>query len=241
MSRTTFFKISIVILFIGTFIVAKLIGVDEYLSLTSVQDAIVALKNYTALYPILSGLIFIIVYVIVIGFSIPGATILTLTSGALFGAVLGTLLTNVGATLGATLSFLAARFVLGVTLQEKYATQLASVNEEMEKNAVSYLFTLRFIPVFPFFLVNLLSGLTRIPLRTFVWVTSLGILPGSFAYAFAGQQIASLESVKDVLSLNILFAFTLLGALALAPTMYKKIFRSQKVDSGDSTTTADVD
>ncbi|MBL4644270.1 MAG: TVP38/TMEM64 family protein [Candidatus Pacebacteria bacterium] len=235
-SRTAILRIFLILLFVSGFIAAQLFGVGEYLSLTSVQGLISSLTEYTSAHLILSSLIFIGVYIIVIGFSLPGATILTLTSGALFGAVTGTLLTNVGATIGATLSFLAARFIFGIALQEKYATKLVAINEEMEKNAVSYLLTLRFVPVFPFFLINVLSGLSRIPLRTFVWVTSLGILPGSFVYAFAGQQIASLTSVKDVLSLNVIIALVLLGIFAIAPTIYKKISGRNRVKDAVSDT-----
>ena len=123
---------------------------------------------------ILSLFLFISLYIIATAFSIPGDIILTLAGGFLFGIAVATVIVNIGATAGAVLAFLSARYLVGDRLQEKYQGQLNRFNEELNLNGPRYLLTLRFIPVFPFFLINFLAGLTNIPLRTFVWTTSVG-------------------------------------------------------------------
>jgi uncharacterized membrane protein YdjX (TVP38/TMEM64 family) len=163
----------------------------------------------------------------VAGFSLPGATIMTLAGGFLYTFFIGALYVNVGATAGATLAFLFARYIAGKSLQEKYGGRLEKFNSELDRNGWSYLLTLRFIPVFPFFLINIFAGLTKIPLRTFVWTTSVGIFPGSLIYAYAGQQLGDIGSVKDIFSGRVLLAFLLLAGLAIFPTLYKKIKKSK--------------
>jgi uncharacterized membrane protein YdjX (TVP38/TMEM64 family) len=151
--------------------------------------------------------------------------ILTLAGGFLFGGVVGTLLVNIGATTGATLAFLVARYLLRDTVERKFGGWLGPVQEGFNKNAFSYLITLRLIPLFPFFVVNLVSGLTRVKLGTYVAATALGIIPGSFVYAYAGQQLGSITSLKEIASPNVLAALALLGLLALVPVAYRKYFR----------------
>lgn len=166
--------------------------------------------------------IFIATYCVVTGLSLPGAAILTLAGGFLFGSVLGTVLVNIGATTGATLAFLAARYLLRDWVEQKFGDRLGSIQEGFSKNAFSYLMTLRLIPLFPFFLVNMVSGLTRVSVATYVAATAIGIIPGSFVYAYAGRQLGTINSLKEIASPNVLLAFTLLGLLALAPILYRK-------------------
>ena len=130
---------------------------------------------------------------------------------------------NISATTGATLAFLFARYIAGQALQRKYGDKIAKFNDDLERNGWSYLLVLRFIPIFPFFLINIFAGLTKIPLRTFVWTTSLGIFPGSLIYAYAGQQLGTIKTVKDIFSRTILLAFLLLAALAVFPVIYNKV------------------
>lgn len=173
----------------------------------------------------LSVISFISLYTFATSVSLPGAVILTLAGGYLFGTLASTLYVNIGATAGASLAFLSARYLLGDRLQEKYHNQLKKFNDEIERNGISYLLTLRLVPVFPFFLINFLSGLTRIPLRTFVWTTSLGIIPGTVVYAFAGQQIGSLNSPSEILSKRMITAFAVLALFALVPAIWKRAQR----------------
>ena len=166
--------------------------------------------------------LFIVVYIAVTGLSIPGATVLTLMGGFLFGPWLGTLFVNAGATVGAVLIFLAARYYLGKDIQKKYEDRLVQLNREIESNGKNYMLTLRLIPVFPFFLINLLSGFTNLPLRTFIWTTSLGIIPGSFVYAYLGSTGAS-SIGSGGFRIRVTIALVLLGLLSLMPPVIKKI------------------
>ncbi len=165
---------------------------------------------------------FILAYIAVTGLSLPGAVILTLAGGFLFGAGLGTLYVNLGATTGATLAFLAARYMLRDWVEQKFGKWLGPLQEGFAKNAFSYLMTLRLIPLFPFFVVNLVSGLTRMSVGSYVAATALGIIPGSFVYAYAGRQLGTINSLKEIASPQVIAAFVLLGLLALVPTVYKK-------------------
>ena len=167
--------------------------------------------------------IFIVAYAIVTGLSLPGAVILTLAGGFLFGAVGATFFVNIGATTGATLAFLTARYLLRDTVELKFGKSLRPFQEGFARNAFSYLLTLRLIPLFPFFVVNLVSGLTRVNVWTYVAATSIGIIPGSFVYAYAGRQLGTINSLKEIASPNIIGAFVLLGLLALVPIAYKKV------------------
>jgi len=168
---------------------------------------------------------FLAVYVVQTALALPGAAILTLAAGAVFGAVMGTLYANIGATLGATLSFLVARYLFRDTIQGKFGSRLAGMNRELEHAGLSYLLFLRLVPVFPFFLINLAAGLTKMPLRTFFIGTMIGIIPGGFVYCNAGASLASINSVGEILSLRVLGSFALLGLFALLPVLYGKFRR----------------
>jgi uncharacterized membrane protein YdjX (TVP38/TMEM64 family) len=173
-------------------------------------------------YPAAAG-IFVVAYIVVTGLSLPGAVILTLAGGFLFGSVIGTLLVNLGATTGATLAFLAARYLLRDWVEQKFSKWLGPIQEGFARSDFSYLMTLRLIPLFPFFVVNLVSGLTRMNVGTYVAATAMGIIPGSFVYAYAGRQLGTINSLKEIASPNVIGAFILLGVLALVPAIYKKV------------------
>ena len=209
----------IFLLGIGAFIFFDL---GQYLSLESLKANRDFLLTYTESNYALAVAVFIFVYILQTTFSLPGGAILTLTGGFLFGSVMGTVIVNIGATAGATLAFLAARYLLQDWVERKFGNRLGSIQAGFAKNAFSYLMTLRLIPAFPFFLVNLVSGLTRIKLGTYMLATSLGIIPGSFVFAFAGRQLGSINSLSEIASPPVLLAFTLLGLLALMPMAYRK-------------------
>ena len=215
-------KIIVAFLFVGAFIAAHLFGVGEYLSLMGIQMLLDTLHAQVVLHPVLAAVVFVGAYIGATGFSVPGATFLTLLAGALFGTWVAVVLVNIGATLGAALAFLSARFVLGETLQARYASQLQTFNNEIATHGAHYVLTLRLLPVFPFFLVNLLAGISTVPLRTFMWTTSLGIIPGSFVYAFAGKELATITDISMLASPGVIAAFVLLGLLALVPVAWNK-------------------
>jgi len=194
----------------------------RFLSLTALKENRDSLLVFTDANFARAVGIFIAAYVIVTGLSLPGAVILTLAGGFLFGPVLATLLVNIGATTGATLAFLTARYLLRDTVEQKFGKWLGPFQEGFAKNAFNYLLTLRLIPLFPFFVVNLVSGLTRVNAWTYLTATAVGIIPGSFVYAYAGRQLGSINSLKEIASPNVVGAFVLLGLLALVPVAYKR-------------------
>ena len=216
-------KIVIVLLFAVAIAAFFLLDLKQYLSLEALKSNRDQLLDFTQRHYTAAVALFLLAYVLQTVFSLPGAAILTLTGGFLFGSLLGTVYVNVGATAGATLAFLTARYVLRDWVEQKFGHRLGALQHGFAQNAFSYLLTLRLIPLFPFFLINLLSGLTRVNVGTYIAATSLGIIPGSFVYAFAGRQLGTINSLKEIASPNVILAFTLLGLLALVPILYKKI------------------
>jgi len=166
---------------------------------------------------------FMALYVLQTALSLPGAAILSLAAGAIFGAVMGTVYANIAATIGATLAFLATRYLLHDAVMRKFGDRLEKLNRELETRGLNYLLFLRLVPLFPFFLINLAAGLTRLPLRTFVIGTMLGIIPGGFVYCNAGASLATITSLGEVASARVLGSFALLGLFALVPVIYSKI------------------
>src|SRR4026208_1529144 len=194
----------------------------RFLSLDALKDNRDYLLSFTETHSAVAAALFVLAYVAVTGLSLPGAVILTLAGGFLFGFVWGTLFVNLGATTGATLAFLASRYLLRDWVERKFGKWLGPVQQGFAQNAFSYLMTLRLIPLFPFFAVNLVSGLTRMNVGTYAAATALGIIPGSFVYAYAGRQLGTLNSLREIASPHVLGAFVLLGVLALSPIVYRK-------------------
>lgn len=219
-----FIILAILALGIGAFFYFDL---GRYLSLETLQANRDGLLSYTRNNYSVAVALFIAIYIVQTAFSLPGGAIMTLAGGFLFGSALGTLFVNLGATLGATLAFLAARYVLRDWVERKFGDRIEPIQAGFAQNAFSYLLTLRLIPAFPFFLVNLVSGLTRINLGAYTVATSIGIIPGSFVFAFAGEQLGSINSLKEIASPPVLLAFTFLGLLALLPIAYRK-FKNRK-------------
>lgn len=197
------------------------LDLGQYLSLEGLKANRDRLLAFTEANYVGAVALFVVAYCAVVGLSLPGGTIMTLAGGFLFGSLLGTLYVNVGATL----AFLAARYLLRDWVERKFGVRLAPIQEGFAKNAFNYLMTLRLIPLFPFFLVNMVSGLTRVSIGTYMAATSLGIIPGSFVFAYAGRQLGTINSLREIASPNVLTAFTLLGALALVPVLYKQYVR----------------
>jgi uncharacterized membrane protein YdjX (TVP38/TMEM64 family) len=200
-----------------------LLDLNSYLSLETIKANRDRLLAYTGEHYLSSVLIFILLYITQAALSLPGSAIFTLTGGFLFGTIAGTLYANIGATGGASLAFLAARYLFHDWIEARWGRRLAAFQRGFAHNAFGYLMTLRLMPIFPFFIINLLSGLTKTPLGTFAAATSLGIIPGGLVYAYAGRQLGTINRLADIASPRVLFAFTLLGLLALAPTAYRSL------------------
>ncbi|MES9861412.1 MAG: FAD-dependent oxidoreductase [Candidatus Thiodiazotropha sp. LLP2] len=193
---------------------------DRYLTLDylkSQRDAIVSWKEAQ---PLFASVSFFVVYVAVTALSLPGAAIMTLAVGAVFGFFWGLLLVSFASTIGATLAFLIARFLLRDSVQTRYGERLKAINDGIKKDGAFYLFTLRLVPIFPFFIINLLMGLTPLRSWTFYWVSQLGMLAGTIVYVNAGTQLATIESASGILSPGLIGSFVLLG---LFPFLAKKI------------------
>lgn len=224
------YKKIIIALCIAAIIVGiRVFGWDHLLSLEMFRQYRDQLLAFTTQHYFPTVAIFILIYIVAVALSIPGATILTLTAGFLFG-FFGVIYVNIGASVGAILAFLAARYLIGDWIQKRYGEKLASFNNEIAENGYNYLLTLRFIPLFPFFLINIFAGLTRVPLATFAWTTMVGILPGSFVYIYTGRQLGIIDKPGDILSWQIILAFVLLGLLVLSPVLIKKIMK-KKIDT----------
>ncbi len=172
-------KIIVTLLFIGLIITVRLLGFDKYLSFEIFKNYRLQLVSYVNSNYLTAVLIFLGVYFTAVALSIPGATILTLSGGFLFG-YMAVVYVNIAATTGAILLFIIARYLLGNWIQHRYAARLQRFNAEIESHGHNYLLTLRLIPIFPFFLINLFGGITKTSLFTFFWTTAIGIIPGSF-------------------------------------------------------------
>lgn len=204
------------------------LDLGRYLSLDFLQAQLGSIHAYYAENTLLSWAIFLLVYIGVVALSIPGATIMTLAAGAIFGFTAGLVLVSFASAIGATLAFLVARFLFRETVQRRFGAQLKTVNDGIDKDGAFYLFTLRLIPVFPFFLINVVMALTPLRTLTFYWVSQLGMLAGTAVYINAGTQVAQLESTGDILSANLLLAFALLGLLPwLARAMVQPLQRAR--------------
>jgi len=213
----------------------------HYLTLETLKAQQESIENYRANNPALAIIVYMLVYIAVTGLSLPGAAILTLAGGAVFGVMWGTLIVSFASTIGATLAFLAARFLFREAVQAKFSQRLKVMDEGVAKEGGFYLFTLRLVPVFPFFMINLLMGLTNMRVGVFYLVSQIGMLAGTAVYVNAGTQLAKIDSLAGILSPALLGAFVLLGVFPLAAKkivaaigvkkMYKKWQKPKKFDN----------
>ncbi len=206
----------------------------QYLTLEYMKSQQQAFADYYSENTVLTIAIYFIIYVITTSLSLPGAAVLTLVGGALFGLVTGTIVVSFASTLGATLAFLVSRFLLGDYVQSKFSDKLKVINEGIEKEGEFYLFTLRLVPLFPFFLINLIMGLTPIRTIKFFVVSQLGMLPGTIVYVFAGTQLAQVDSLKGILSPGLIGAFVLLGLFPLLAKKTLELIKRRKVSPTSS-------
>ncbi|MHB8058078.1 MAG: TVP38/TMEM64 family protein [Desulfuromonadaceae bacterium] len=212
-------QISLVLFFLLALLVGMFLVKGDYLSLDYIKTHRHGLFNFIQSHYLQAVIMFILLYLMTALF-LPGALALTIAGGMLFGTVPALVYINIGATAGAILAFQAARFLLGGWVQEHFKNQLDRFNREMERHGSNYLLVLRVLPIIPFFVVNYCAGITKIPLTTFVWTTSLGMLPGSFVYAFVGQQLRHVNQAQDLFSWKIMMALSLLAVFAILPVLY---------------------
>ncbi len=188
---------------------------NQLLTLDGLKGSMAQFDQYKAQSPFLVIGGFFLLYILVTALSLPGAAILTLAAGALFGLAQGLLVASFASSIGATLAFLVSRYLLRDTIKKRFPERLAAIDTGVEKEGAFYLFTLRLVPVFPFFLINLLMGLTAIKSWTFYWVSQIGMLAGTFVFVNAGTQLAQIDSLSGILSLDLILSFALLGVFPL--------------------------
>lgn len=218
--------LGIVIVVISVFFTLDL---QHYLTLNGLKSSMDQFAIWRATSPITVGVSFFLMYVIVAAFSLPGAAIMTIAAGALFGLFWGSVIASFASTIGATLAFLTARYLLRDLVQAHFGDKLKAINEGMAKDGAFYLFSLRLIPLFPFFLVNLLVGLTPISTRHYYWVSQIGMLAGTVVYVNAGTQLVKITGLADIASPGLLFSFALLGIFPLLVKRFTHFLQQNRV------------
>ena len=201
----------------------------QYLNLGTLKEHQAAIQGFQAGQPLLSIAIYFLVYVVATALSLPGAALLTLAGGAVFGLLWGTLIVSFASTIGATLAFLMSRFLLRDWVESRFGQRLTAIDQGVRREGAFYLFTLRLVPVFPYFLINLLFGLTGMKARTFYWVSQIGMLAGTVVYVNAGTQLGKLESLSGILSPALLGSFVLLGIFPLIARRIVEVVRRNRV------------
>jgi uncharacterized membrane protein YdjX (TVP38/TMEM64 family) len=215
-------RIMILLMMAGAIAAFYILNLQQFLTLASLkenrQSLMLAYQSHRPVFTI--G--FILIYVIQTALSLPGAAILTLAGGAIFGVLMGALWVNIGATTGALLAFLLARTLLRDWVVNRFGKKMKAFDRGLMQNGLSYLLFLRLVPLFPFFLVNLACGVTGLSIRTYLVGTVIGILPGSLVYANAGASLASIENIGQVAGPRVLTSLALLGIFALVPVIYRR-------------------
>lgn len=212
-----------ILLLVGLVILILLfymLDLGHYFNLDYLRHTRTQIQSFRSSHPLESAGLFVLIYIAVTGLSLPGAAIMTLTGGAVFGLLWGTCLSSISAVIGATIAFLASRFLFRDFVQSHFKNKLTAVNRGIEQDGASYLFTLRLVPIFPFFIINIVMALTPIRTMTFFLVSLIGMLPATIVFVNAGTQLARIQSVGDILSFKLLGSFALLG---LFPLITKKL------------------
>ncbi|WP_432742338.1 FAD-dependent oxidoreductase [Methylobacter sp. G7] len=216
------------------FIVALIVAffafdLDNYLTLEALKAQQDAIGSYRSTHPVMAVAIYALIYIAVTGLSLPGAAILTLAGGAVFGLLWGTLIVSFASSIGATLAFLAARFLFRDAVKARFGERLQAIDAGVAKDGALYLFTLRLVPVFPFFVINLAMGLTHLKTQTFYWVSQVGMLAGTVVYVNAGTQLGQLESLSGILSPGLIGSFVLLGIFPLIAHKIVEAIQANKI------------
>jgi uncharacterized membrane protein YdjX (TVP38/TMEM64 family) len=220
-------KIVILIVIVGLVVAVKVFHFDQYLTLSYLKGS---LDKFKPLYEnhrlmVIAG--YFVIYVLTTSLSLPGASPLGIAGGALFGFWTATVVVSFASTTGATLACFVSRYLLRDWIQNKFSDKIARVNEGIEKEGAFYLFTLRLIPVFPFWMINLVMGLTKMSLFKFYWVSQIGMLPGTMVFVNAGKELAKIDSLRGILSPSLIISFALIGIFPIAIKKLVTLYRSR--------------
>ncbi|MBF0287740.1 MAG: TVP38/TMEM64 family protein [SAR324 cluster bacterium] len=220
LSQQHWIKIGILLAISTGIIVFFIFDLQQYLTLDYLRNSKELFAQQNAEHPFLTIGIYIIIYMAVTALSLPGAVVMTLAGGTLFGLVKGTIAVSFASTIGATVAMLVARTLMRDYVQGKFHKQIQVINKKIEEEGSFYLFTMRLVPAFPFFVINLVMGLTPMRVFTFAWVSQVGMLAGTIVYVNAGSELGKIESLGDIASPQLLLSFALLGVL---PLLLKKL------------------
>ena len=221
-------KIVILIAIAALIAAVKIFHLDQYLTLAYLKGSLDKLKALYESNTLMVIVGYFVIYVLTTSLSLPGASPLTIAGGAIFGFWVTTLIVSFASTIGATLACLVSRFLLRDWIQSKFGDKISKINEGIEREGAFYLFTLRLIPVFPFWLINLAMGLTKMPLLKFYWVSQIGMLPGTMVFVNAGKELGKIESIKGILSPGLIISFALIGIFPIAVKKLIAFYRSRK-------------
>lgn len=208
-------KILLILVLLALGLTFYLFDLHRWLTLDNLKQGQAQFDQWRRAAPLLVGLLFMLLYILVTGLSLPGAAVMSLAAGALFGLLWGSLIVSFSSSIGATLAFLVSRYLLRDWAQQRFGRHLHGINRGIEREGAFYLFALRLVPVFPFFVINILMGLTPIKTWTFYWVSQIGMIAATLVYVNAGTHLGRVESLSDILSLPLILSFVLLGVFPL--------------------------
>ena len=221
-------KAFLLAIIVGLIVIYFLFDLGQYLDLDYFALQQEKIQAYRDSFPIRTAAIFFVLYILVTGLSLPGAAIATLIGGAIFGLLWGTVLVSFASVIGASCAFLISRHILRDTIQNRYGERLRTINKGIEKDGAVYLFTLRMVPIFPFFVINLVMGLTPMRLATYFVISQIGMLPGTVVYVNAGTQLAKIDSISSILSPALIASFVLLGIFPLIAKLIINTLKARK-------------
>lgn len=218
----------IILLIVGTIYLRQTTSLGQYFTLSYLkgQHELLLLKYQT--YPVIFTLAFVLIYILITAASLPGAALLTILAGSIFGTITGTIVVSFSSTIGATCAFLIARWLLRDYFQNKFANKLETINKGIQKEGSFYLFALRLVPIFPFFLINIAMGLTSIGTSTFFLVSQVAMLPGTIAYVNAGKELAKIDSLHSILSPSLIISLSILGILPIVSKYIISFIRKRR-------------
>lgn len=208
-------RIAVILVFAALVVAFIWFDLVRYLDLEYLKARQADIDTFYRQHPVTVLAAYFFAYVAITGLSLPGAAIMTLAGGAVFGLLWGTVVVSFASTLGATVAFVVSRYILRDGIQRRYGDRLKTINAGVERDGGFYLFTMRLVPAFPFFVINLVMGLTPMRTFTFAWVSQVGMLPGTIVYVNAGTQLGRIESLQGILSPTLIGSFVLLGVFPL--------------------------
>lgn len=199
--------------------------IRDYVMLEQLKEHRMYLKNVVNSHYLLSMLLYITVYIVVAACALPAAALLTIMGGFLFGGFIGALYTTIGATIGACIAFIICRYVFGDQIRRRYVTQLEYMEQTVKKYGAHFLLFVRLLPIFPFFLVNIIASLLPITFAVFAITTAIGIIPATLVYSFAGEQLYTIQAIGDVLSIRAIIVLSFLALVSLLPLLINALKR----------------